>query len=408
MTKVCLIIPKRPYLLKQKALPFLGVLQVSSALKAAGHEVSVLDFADGKKYVPADWYGITCLTADFDESIKIKDFIKENNPNAKIILGGPHPTYHLEDCKDKFEYIACGDGEESVPKIIEDNEKIAFGCLKDIDKFHPDREILNMWDYDFQIGGIRATSIVTAYSCAWGKCAFCSRPPKEHNIPRFHSAEWCKKEIKEIADLGFKAIQIYDDEFFTFRERDEQIINFMKEFGIEAWRCFARADFSLKVKDLIKKAVDNNLKEVLIGIESGSKKILEVINKGTTPEMNYEVVKFFSDLGVKVKAAIVIGLPSESKETLKETWDWCEKAEDYVAFWDFTVFTPLPGSDIHKNPHNYDIEFRREDTRVAYKGMHADWEPCPIRTSKLTFDEILKYRDLLEKRFKFKEKVDFN
>jgi len=274
---VCLIIPERPYLANQMALPHLGVLQVSSALKEHGYEVTVLDFANGYHFVEADWYGITATTADWIEAIKIKRWLEENGAD-RIMIGGPHVTSNPNDASKHFEYIGVGDGEVSAINIVKNGNRIAYGFLKDIDRYHPDKEAIDLWSYEFYIDGKRATSMVTTYSCLWGKCSFCSRYPKPFSRVRFHSVEWCAEEIEQIAELGFPAVMLYDDEFFTYPKRDKQIIRILGEYGM-VWRCFLRSDYAMKNIEMIKEATDNGLREVLIGIESGSDKILKIINK---------------------------------------------------------------------------------------------------------------------------------
>lgn len=410
--KICLILPPRPYLFSQKSFPFLGVLTVASALKAEGHEVMVLDFADGYSYSRSDWYAIYSTNADWTEAKKIRDFIRSYEKDAKIMVGGPQATYSQKECSKEFGYVCAGDGEVSSVDIISTNRhnrqvsigEVWVGYLDDIDKFHPDRTVLNLHDYKFYVDNKLATSMVTSYSCAYGKCAFCSRPPSPFNRVRFHSVEWCKKEIDDIVNLGFKAIMIYDDEMLTNPKRDKEIIEYLGE-SIEAWRCFVRTDYTLRNKDLVELAARNNLKEVLIGIESGSNTVLKAIDKGCTSSQNHLAVKLLSNYGIKVKCAMIIALPSENEETLKETWDWCEKAEPYVNDWDFTIFTPLPSSDIYENTYAYDIQFDKSRTFVPYKSMNMKSEICPVRTRDLTYGEICEARKKLEDRFKLKKGV---
>jgi radical SAM superfamily enzyme YgiQ (UPF0313 family) len=408
--KISLILPARPYLFEQKSFPYLGVLTVSAALKAEGHEVKVFDFADGYQYSRSDWYGIYSTNADWTESKKIRDYIKSYEKDSKIMIGGPQATYSPEECRKEFGYVCAGDGEISAIDIINTNRynrqvslgEVWVGYLDNIDKFHPDRTALNLHDYKFYVDKKLATSMVTSYSCAYGKCAFCSRPPSPFNRCRFHSVDWCKNEIDDIVKFGFKAVMIYDDEFFTNPKRDKEIVDYLGE-SIDAWRCFVRTDYTLRNKELIESAAKNNLKEVLIGIESGSNTVLSAIDKGCTSSQNLLAVKLLSNCGIKVKCAMIIGLPSESEETLKETWDWCIMAEPYVSDWDFTTFTPLPSSDIYENTYSYDIQFDKKCTFVPYKSMNMPSSTCPVRTRDLTYGEICEARKNLEDRFKLKK-----
>jgi radical SAM superfamily enzyme YgiQ (UPF0313 family) len=373
-----------------------------------GYEVTFIDLNEDERIPEANIYGISITTPDFFEAIKIKDEIKQMNPDARVVVGGPHATLRPEECLKAGFDIVC-EGDFSAAKRIQwvwKTPVIVGGMAKNIDEYHPDREIVDLWKYEFYVCGVRATTVVFTHSCVWRKCAFCCRYPMPFDRVRLHSVEWCEEEIAEIAEKGFRGLQIYDDEFLCFRKRDEQIVRLIPEYGIEVWRCFLRADFCLRNKDLVRLAVKNGLKEVLIGIESGSAKILEIIEKGTTPEMNLEAIRFLHSLDVKVKAAMIVGLPGESPETLKETWRWLEKAEPYIETFDFTIFTPYPGSKVWRNPEKYDIKFDKKDCYKAYKGMHAKgWEPPRISTSSLSFEQIFRARDLLEKRFKFKEDV---
>lgn len=399
--KAVLIIPPRPYLFEQKALPNLGIMTVSAVFKQLGYEVEVLDFADGFQFAEADIHGLTVTTPDFEISTQILRWLKKEGAK-KVIAGGPHATIMPHECLDAgFDAISAGDGEVTIPQILE-GKAIATGWLDDIDKApHPDRACLNLKKYSFKIDGQPATSMMTTYSCVWGRCSFCCRPP--YNKPRFHSPEWVRKELEEIKELGFGAVMMYDDEFFTYPRRDMQIIGSLGRLDF-VWRAFAHSQFLLRDKELLYQASKNGLREVLVGVESGSDQILKGINKGTTVAMNKEAIRLLHFLGVKVKAAMIVMLPSESGETLKETWNFCEEMEPFISDFDFTMLVPYPGSSINEHPEQFDIKFDKKEVYQAYKGAGTEaWNPTPISTSKLSFEEGLKWRDALENRFKYKK-----
>ena len=171
------------------------------------------------------------------------------------------------------------------------------------------------------------------------------------------------------------------------------------------WRAFGHSQFLLRNKELLFEASRNGLREVLIGMESGSDQILKSINKGTTVAMNKEAIKLLHFLGVKVKAAMIVMLPGESVETLKETWSFCEEMEPFISDFDFTMLVPYPGSQIYEHPENFDIKFDKKEVYQAYKGAGTEaWNPTPVSTSKLSFGEGLIWREALETRFKYKKK----
>jgi len=141
-----------------------------------------------------------------------------------------------------------------------------------------------------------------------------------------------------------------------------------------------------------------NCKEVLIGVESGSDRLLTNIRKGTTREIEGQAIRILRDNGIRVKAAFIVGLPGESWESIKETENFIEEfpADDY----DFSVLQVYPLSHIYEHPEQYDLAFEKFSGRW-FKGRPGEYgDVSPIRTSSMSFEEILKARDYLEKKYK--------
>ena len=384
-------------MINQKALPGLGILTAAAAAKKAGCEVEFLDFANGKQYSKADIHGLYVLTPDFQTSVEILNWLK-NKGAKRVICGGPHANFEPKEClKAGFDAVSIGDAEVTFPLILK-GDSLAYGWLRKFDEaLHPDRTIVDLKEYDFRIGGVQATSMMTSVGCVWRKCVFCSRPP--YDLLKYHNISWVLDELDEIQKLGFKAVQIYDDEFFTNPMRDSLIVKAMGERDL-IWRCFGHSRFLLSNKRLVTEASLNGLWEVLIGVESGSNRILGIINKGTTVEVNKKAIRMLHKVGIKVKCAMIIGLPSESPETLKETWRFCEEMDHYVSDWDFTVFSPYPGSEVYNHPEKFDIKFNKGEY-TAFKGsLQPGWKRSGISTSRLKNETILQIRDQFETRFK--------
>ena len=119
---------------------------------------------------------------------------------------------------------------------------------------------------------------------------------------------------------------------------------------VYCYRCFTRAD--LIDEEAAYAMGQTGCVEVLIGCESGSDRILANVNKGTTRQQNLKAISLLKKGRIRVKAAIIIGLPGESWESIEETKSFIEEAEpDDV---DFTILSVYPGSDIWRNPSRYD------------------------------------------------------
>jgi radical SAM superfamily enzyme YgiQ (UPF0313 family) len=154
--------------------------------------------------------------------------------------------------------------------------------------------------------------------------------------------------------LGFEPIQFYDDILPINPKRVRAMCQRLKELEL-IWRCFCRVDIITKHggKDYLKFMYDHGLREVLIGAESGSQRILDNIHKETTVEQNARVLEWCDDIGLRCKLSFIIGLPGETRETVEETRGFLRKhlihAQRKVHHKvDLCSFIPMAGTPIYK------------------------------------------------------------
>jgi len=128
------------------------------------------------------------------------------------------------------------------------------------------------------------------------------------------------EEFQQIRDLGFGGIQFYDDILPINPRRVSEMCGHLKRFGL-LWRCFCRVDIITKHggKEYLQFMRDHGLREVLIGAESGSQKILDNIHKETTVEQNAQVLQWCDEVGIRCKLSFILGLPGESRQSLEQT-----------------------------------------------------------------------------------------
>jgi anaerobic magnesium-protoporphyrin IX monomethyl ester cyclase len=392
--EITLINPPSPFLLSERVMPPLGILYVASSLKRAGIKVQFVDMADDPHAeIPfTECYGITATTPQFPAVRKILHRLMP----GKIVIGGPHATVHPTECLEAgFSAVIVGEGETAIFRFLKGERGIIEEHpIKNLDKIpFPARSLVT--DYHYEIDGVPAATMVTTRGCYYRKCAFCCQT---WGPIRFRSAENVTAELLDILGYGYRAVMIYDDEFFVNTARDFQICWTLNRLGF-IWRCFSRAD--LITEQVAEVASMTDCKEMLIGIESGSDTILQNISKGCSSDDNRKAIHLLYDHGIRVKAAMIIMLPGESPQTLKETWVFCEEMEPYVSDWDFTICTPYPGSAIYQAPARYDFCFDKDAIYSAYKGAGSNlWSPPKVWTSNLSFEAGLTARDKFEKRFK--------
>lgn len=403
---ITLINPSSPFLINERVFLPLGILYLASVLRNKGHNVDILDLSNeshpNKKLdkIDSDIVGITSTSAQFKEAEYINNYIKSNlSSDITTVIGGAHPTICPSDCLNlpSFDYIIRGEGEQAILDVVNDNNKplspiiIRKSLIKDVDTIpYPARDLINHHSYNYSIDGEPATNMMTSRGCPY-KCIYCD----SHNIwgrkVRFHSPKYVLGEISQLMNLGYSAVQIFDDTFILNRKRVEKICEGTKKLDIK-FRCFIRSN--LATKSILKMLKESGCVEIAFGAESGSQEILNTINKQTTIEQNTRTVKLAHELGLRVKAFLMIGLPGENYETVEQTKNWIltTKPDDF----DYCILQPFPGTELYDQKYKYDINWNGADVSKSwYKGIPGHYTTT-IETSTLSSKEIIRLRDEVE------------
>ena len=129
-----------------------------------------------------------------------------------------------------------------------------------------------------------------------------------------------------------------------------------------------RAD--LAQKDRLELMRDSGCIGIVYGFETGSDKILKLMNKGVTAKQNYEAAELTHKLGMKVRGQMVVGFPGETNKTIFDTRLFIENSP--VDHWGIHTFQPFPGSDVWENPEKYKIEI---DKNTDFSDWHTIGKP---------------------------------
>ncbi|PIQ86983.1 MAG: hypothetical protein COV73_03930 [Candidatus Omnitrophica bacterium CG11_big_fil_rev_8_21_14_0_20_43_6] len=194
-----------------------------------------------------------------------------------------------------------------------------------------------------------AISLVTSRGCM-GRCTFCDRSIFG-NYCRAHSAEYVMSLIKKLYhNYGVRSIMFEDDNFMFFRPRLAKLLQLLNKEKLDlTWSCTARVD--TVDADLLKEMRTGGCWQILYGIESGSQRILDFLNKNTSLSQIENALKMTRQAGINTKGFFILGNPLETKESLKETMSFIESSDlDDISL---TFFTPYPGSEIYSSIDNY-------------------------------------------------------
>jgi anaerobic magnesium-protoporphyrin IX monomethyl ester cyclase len=464
MRPICLIIPPSPFLLDERVFMSLGLLKVAAVLERAGVPVEVVDLSGIENFkealtahvqsTEAETFAFTATTPQMPQAAQLAQILQQIRPQAKTILGGPHPTLTcaavkkermrgvmgraqraLGQMENVFDVLVAGDGERAIFKALETPSGIIDADDPKTDLFltnetlnetpFPARHLVDIDSYHYSIDGERAVSCILQLGCPY-QCGFCGgrNSPMLRRV-RTRTTENAVAEMAHLyRDYGFKGFQLYDDELNVnpqMVELMEAICDLQEKLGVGfKLRGFIKSQlFTDQQADAMYRA---GFRWILTGFESGSPRILENINKRSTREENTRCVDIAHRHGLKVKALMSIGHPGESSETLKDTSDWLlqNKPEDF----DITIITPYPGSPyyddaverdgkyIYTYPKTGDRLFMEEvnyfEKADYYKGAPDGGYKSYVWTDTLSSEDLVQARDCMERSVRQALGIKFN
>jgi len=406
--KICLINSPNPYLINKEAFPPLGLMYLSSVMKQYGYEhITLVDMIGKTKIenIYADIFFIYVSTPQSNYTRYLVRQLKEINPNAMFIAGGPHASVAPKDLN-YFDNVVIGEGEMACIRILKDYPfiygKPYYENKMDINSIpFPDRSLIDIHKYaeGYKLSGTPATTYISSRGCSYGKCAFCCK--YWSGGVRYRSAMNIYEEIRHVQnEYDINGAAFFDDDLLSNKPRIYELCRLIKPLDIK-WRCLSRVS-SLN-KKIIESITNAGCEEIALGVESGDQNILNNVSKNINLDKAKNIIKLLKDYNVRVKELFIIGLPGENEESLYNTEKFIQETEPYDI--DLTIFSPFPGSDIYNNKDNYDIEFNPK-CKGFYKAMKGNYSnACRISTSNLTFEKIVKARDDIELRNKPEHKV---
>lgn len=386
--KLVLIIPPSPWLISDRDQPMMGILYISSYVKSKGYDVQVCDLAgipEKHWHIPVgDMYGVTGTTPNFPYMKKIIAKLKDREPYKKVIVGGVHasvlPDHILKNTK--ADICVVGEGEKAIIDIIEgnNNSKIVYGQqFSNLDLPFPDRKSIDYFDYlkpqtYKYLADVREASIITGRGCPFS-CSFCASNKLYNGKVRFRSPRDVFLELANLKnDYNIGMCNFVDDTFMINKVRVKAICNLIESLSIK-WFFLTRVDFV--DYDLFVDMKKAGCISVTFGFESGSNRILKIINKNTTVEQAYEAIKISKMAGLKIRGQLMVGLPFERDIDVEATARFIRNSPQVDTF-GLHVFQPFPGCDVWQSPNKYEWKI---DKNTDFNNFHTIGKPGEKLTS---------------------------
>ncbi|NOZ20030.1 MAG: B12-binding domain-containing radical SAM protein [Planctomycetes bacterium] len=360
----------------------LSLLTVAAPLREAGFDVEIIDLRvdpveDAKVDDDTLLVGFSVMTGyQIHDALELSETLREANPNVPLVWGGWHPTL-LPDQTIKHplvDIIVRGQGELTMldlAKALKDGA--SYDGIAGL-TFQKDGETVN--NPDREIGDIKQFPIPTydlvdmskhiihdpdydahmiAYLTSRGcvhRCGFCA-------IRQVYKRKWLDLPVERVLDEITHLLKTYpkanglyfeDDNFFINRKRAKEILKGILDRDLKIkWTALGRTDHIVKFDtELLELLRDTGCIQILVGAESGSQEILDLITKDTTVEQTVKTVEMLQTYGVEPVLSFMVGFPEEVEEydatlnlikRLKKEWPGI----DIKLFF----YTPFPGSALY-------------------------------------------------------------
>ncbi len=398
-----------PYPLEEFPSPPLGISYVAAAFEKAGCDVRVFDYiiscyskeklaAQLAEFQP-DAVGAGSVTMNFYDAQRILRDVKSINPDLLTLMGGPHVSFTVEETLNTYpeiDVIFIGEADDTIVEFAPlIHQKNKWRHVQGI-AYRDTKEIVNNGRRDFimdvdsiplparnllPISRYRAfgypVSMITGRGCPHG-CIFCLGRKMVGSKVRRRNPQRVLDEIEQILSLGFDRINIADDLFASDTNRVKEICNGIKDRNLKfAWSAFARVD--TVNQEMFDVMAATGCDSISFGIESGVPEMLKRVRKGIKLEQATEAIRICKQSGMLPHASFMVGLPGETKETLRQTGAF---AESLKILFGYHYLAPFPGTTLCEKLENYDLEILTRDW------SKYDANDAIVRTSGVTPQDI--------------------
>ena len=407
-------------------LPPLGLAYLAAYLREKGVEVEVLDCSAlglswrGLEHElrtrKPDVVGVGAITCYIHLTAKVAEVAKEVDSSITVVAGGPHPSLMPEQTLrsySRIDYVVVGEGEQTLyqlvkcleeggdPKKVEgiayrDKEDVRLTAprklIHDLDSLpQPAWDLLPMDRYRFVVWGRKLGMLVSSRGCPF-TCSFCSERILWGSRWRAHSPKRMADDVEVLAKrYGRRIIWFGDDTFNLDRRRVEAFCDELSERSLDVeWSFEGRVDLLLRDKDLLPKMKRAGLAWVLLGVETPFEEELSFYGKGISAQQVFEAFKLLREHDVVSQAMIIIGAPSDTRESIRKKLEFVKKLDPDFAI--FTPLTPLPGTPL------YELA-KREEWLVVEDFSKYDFAHAVMRTKELSPEEVQRLMNLCYQKF---------
>jgi radical SAM superfamily enzyme YgiQ (UPF0313 family) len=229
-------------------------------------------------------------------------------------------------------------------------------------------------DFPWDRYPVRIIPMMTGRGCQWDKCRFCS------DVVSVNGRTFRTRSVDNVLHEMQEQARRHDTVSFVFLDlklnsypamirgiagRIQQLVQGAEWIGTV--HVDQRKDNGLSAADL-NAAVRGGMRRVSFGLESGSQRLLDLMNKGCTVERNSQFIREAHAAGLSIRCTMFKGYPGETAEDMQQTADFLEAHADYLDRVRFNEFSVMQGTPIYEavvEKNGSVLSMVNDDTRRA-------------------------------------------
>lgn len=338
-----------------------GLFTLAAEAIARGHQVKVWNLSGFSwdrvvstvRALDADLFGMSCWTANRRGVAMTAELIREFHPRAHVVVGGPHATPFAVEMLEHYPAIDTVTLGESEPAFLELLERLDAGAPTtgiagtvyreegEVRKA-PSRASIKKLDELMPPQDYFATHILmTSRGCPW-QCTFCGAETTWGRGFRGHSVGYVVDAIESaLTRLPVRMLQIKDDTFTANKKRALEICREIRRRNLQfLWSCDTRVD--VLDEELLLEMRRAGCERLSLGVESGSDRILNNIDKKISAEEITAAAEMAKSVGIQVRFYMMLGNRGETVETFQETLRFLERTRPHQYV--FSCLSIYPGT----------------------------------------------------------------
>ena len=310
----------------------------------------------------------------FPVAFRAAKLFKEVNPNGLVLTGGMHATVALDEMEGipEFDKICQGPGENTIVELVRDPNAFPRVILGTGAKTMADWPMMDRtlwpkpaskklekkfhWPLEPECGWgpPPVVTLLTSRVCPW-QCVFCNENSYIANMGR-RPVEMVIDELNFLdKQYGIGSLVIHDSMFFQNPSWLEEWLEKYPRRAKQVWPYWAaaRADTVRQWPELFEALVrETNWDTVSIGFESGSDRVLKILNKECTEDDNYFTIDLLTRIGDEMEhegkkppvfwSNVMLGIPGETHEDAFKTMRMVKYTKRILP--SISFYAPYPGS----------------------------------------------------------------